>query len=237
MRKTTVVKIIRTLSVGLTVAAFLGSWKHGVEWSMDHLPEGQLAWAMFLASLPEIMVILGVLKLSLNRSDVVARVMAGSGVAWTLWANGASAEPGVSGMVVALWPAYCALLAVALNHSPSDPDQEPVVTQVAVTPVTRPKAKPVTRSTVTRDPVGPGHEKPALTRSMAQPVAASDPAPRVTEKVSAPAKPGQLDAVLAYLLTQDQLPTRSAIMAATGISESTVKRAIKIEKARRGETA
>lgn len=222
MRDKTRTKIINVATVLLTVAAFFGSWTHGVEWASEHGPDG--AWAMFLASLPEVMVLLAVLKLTQDRTDRIAWVTGVSAVAWTLWANGAAAEPGVSGMVIALWPAYAALMALALNHS-SDPEPDPApVVQTRV--VTRP---PVTRSTgqVTQE------TRPALT----QRPAAADPAKRVTAKADDPAATGQLAAALTYLATQPTVPTRATIMKATGVSDSTAKRAVAQDKKRRAELA
>jgi hypothetical protein len=122
-------RIIRWATILLTIGAFANSYRHGVQWALEHSPEGQAQfWAWAIAALPEVMVLIGVM-LALNRlSDPRAWVIGGTGVAWTLWANGASSAGGLSGMFVALSPAWAALMALwAMDHAQDEPAQvEPV---------------------------------------------------------------------------------------------------------------
>lgn len=120
--------VLRWATILLTFGAFANSYRHGVQWAIQHSPAQQEQfWAWAIAALPEVMVLIAVL-LAMNRlSDPRVWVIGGSGVGWTLWANGAAAAPGLSGSVVALAPAWSALLALwSMDHSDPEPDSGPV---------------------------------------------------------------------------------------------------------------
>jgi hypothetical protein len=126
--------VLRWATILLTFGAFANSYRHGVQWAIQHSPAGQdQFWAWAIAALPEVMVLIAVL-LAMNRlSDPRVWVIGGTGVGWTLWANGAAAAPGLSGSVVALAPAWAALLALwSMDHQKDGPvhvhQSEPVQT-------------------------------------------------------------------------------------------------------------
>ena len=122
MNRQTRAKVLRWATIILTIGAFANSYRHGIEWATDHSPTGDAPfWAWAIAALPEVMVVIAVLLAMERLSDPRVWVIGGSGVAWTLWANGAAASPGLSGSVVALSPAWSALLALwSMDHGSDD---------------------------------------------------------------------------------------------------------------------
>jgi hypothetical protein len=121
-------RIIRWTVLALTIVAFGGSYRHGVEWVDQHTTgEGPGFWEWVTAALPEVMVIVAVLSYPDRPRDPRVWFTGTSAVAWTLWANGASAGPGLSGLVVAMWPAWAALTALALMGHPGKLTPEPII--------------------------------------------------------------------------------------------------------------
>jgi hypothetical protein len=116
--------VIRWATLLLTIAAFAGSYRHGVAWAIHHTAGSHTAfwplfWIRLTAALPEVMVALSVLRTQDNPRDIKAWVVGGSAVCWQLWANGSEAGHGLSGLVIALWPAWAALSALWLtSHGP-----------------------------------------------------------------------------------------------------------------------
>jgi hypothetical protein len=193
-------KLIRWTVILLTVAAFAGSYNHSAAWAALHGPDG--FWAYFTAAIPEIMVITAVLKAQDYARDPAVWITGVSAVAFTLWANGASADPGASGMVVALWPAYAAVMALWLmgHASPSPAPAKLTVTRVRTTkPVTQRRSRIV--------------------------LADQDPTKVITARVTG----DQLAAGIAWIKAQPhyttRLPSRPEIVKGADISDSTAKRA------------
>jgi hypothetical protein len=124
--------VVKWLTIGLTIGAFANSYRHGVSWTLSHSPEAQEPfWAWTIAALPELMIIIAVRLALRSLRDPRVWVIGGYAVGWTMWVNGASAAGGISGMVVALSPAWSALLALwALGHlgsrEPVQSEPEPV---------------------------------------------------------------------------------------------------------------
>ena len=130
------VKIVQTVVFMLTVVAFAGSYRHGVTWVKGHWTVGEDpgVWSWVTAALPEVMVIVAVLRYPDDSRDPRVWLTGGTAVAWTLWANGASAGPGLSGLVVAMWPAWAALVALTLAGHGVPPVEEPQVTHEVADP-------------------------------------------------------------------------------------------------------
>lgn len=131
-------RVLRWATILLTFGAFANSYRHGVQWAIRHSPEDQEEfWAWAIAALPEVMVLIAVLLAMDRLSDPRVWVIGGTGVGWTLWANGAAAAGGLSGLVVALAPAWSALLALwSMDHSEPEPagvDQPEPAHEVAQT--------------------------------------------------------------------------------------------------------
>jgi len=111
-------RVVRWLTIGLTIGAFANSYRHGVDWTVSHSPEAQPEfWAWVIAALPEIMIVISVRLALRSLRDPRVWVIGGYAVGWTMWVNGAAAAGGLSGSVVALSPAWSALLALwAMDH-------------------------------------------------------------------------------------------------------------------------
>jgi hypothetical protein len=170
-------RVLRWATIWLTIGAFANSYRHGIAWVQAHSPVGdEPFWAWAIAALPEVMVVIAVLLAMERLSDPRVWVIGGSGVAWTLWANGAAASPGLSGSVVALSPAWAALLALwSMDHRGDEPVQvsRPEPAQVSQTePVS------LAQKRLTQAPVSQAHE-PLF-------AAHTEPVSRISEPVSRP---------------------------------------------------
>lgn len=119
-------QLVKWLTIGLTIGAFANSYRHGVQWTLSHSPKDQdQFWAWVIAALPEIMIVISVRLALRSLRDPRVWVIGGYAVGWTMWVNGAAAAGGLSGSVVALSPAWSALLALwAMDHRGS-PEPEP----------------------------------------------------------------------------------------------------------------
>lgn len=212
--------VIRWATLLLTIAAFAGSYRHGVQWVTGHTP-GHGAdfqrwfWIRVTAGLPEVMVALSVLKAQDNPRDMKAWTVGGSAVAWQLWANGSEAGHGLSGLIIALWPAWAALSALWLtSHDPA-----------AVARVIEPPSRatgPRKRVTVaqTDGSFTPGH--------VARPVAlAADLAPDAGPSDD-PGQGGPADTAMArgvaWAIGLETLPSRADIQNEIGCSTKTASR-------------
>jgi hypothetical protein len=131
-------KIIKWTVLALTLVAFGGSYRHGVMWVHLHTgrPPGMSLqdwtrrtpgfWEWVTAALAEVMVFVAVLSYAVRPRDPRVWATGVTAVAWTLWANGASAGHGVSGLVIAMWPAWAALTALTLVGHPGALDEPSV---------------------------------------------------------------------------------------------------------------
>lgn len=120
-------KISRHIVAALTVYAFGNSYLHGVDWVQEHSSNDVFAWGT--AGIPELILISTLLR---GKFDLKAVVGGASSIGWTFWVNGASAGPGVSGMVVALAPPFAAVMCAWFLES-----DEPV----KPTPTRKPRSK------------------------------------------------------------------------------------------------
>lgn len=228
--------IIRVTTLALTVAAFAGSYRHGIEWVNDHGVLGR--WAELVAALPEVMVLIAVLAWRDRPRDPRVWTTGISAVAWTLWANGAAAASGLSGMVVALWPAWaalCALTLVEFDEPPSMPEPEPrVLTPAQPKPRPRPESKPPRsqggQSATTLEP-----------RVSSDPTESTEPEPRISPAATESTEPeprvppdpteseGQATRV-AWLILNPQATVLEATQE-LGVSRSTIKRDRRLARA------
>ena len=223
--------IIRWATILLTLGAFANSYRHGVQWASKHSPADQAQfWTWAIAALPEVMVLIGVM-LALNRlTDPRAWIIGGTGVAGTLWANGASASGGVSGLFVALAPAWAALMALwAMDHAKDEPAQaeplshpvepvQPAQAQAQNRPSEPPKATgSVAQAQAQKRPSEP--RKRSTVSQSQRPISGSGATSRAAgiDSATAQAEPG-LDRL-------NEWPTVAQIMAQfPGMSRSTAKR-------------
>lgn len=218
-------QVIQVATIVLTVAAFAGSYRHGVAWATSHTAGSHTEfwpwfWIRVTAGLPEVMVALSVLKTQDNPRDFKAWIVGSSAVGWQLWANGSEAGHGVSGLVIALWPAWAALSALWLtSHGPA-----PMARVIAPRP----------RATVARKrATGPGHDGSFTPGHVAPPVALvadlkpdDDPAP------DGPADTAMARGV-AWAMTRDELPSRAMIQDEIRCSTKTASRIRTAAKAAR----
>lgn len=132
-------QVVKWLTIGLTLGAFANSYRHGVQWTLDHSPADQDEfWAWVIAALPEIMIVISVRLALRSLRDPRVWVIGGYAVGWTMWVNGAAAAGGLSGSVVALSPAWSALLALwAMDHRGPSDTEEPQVNDVDQAPEPR----------------------------------------------------------------------------------------------------
>ena len=135
-------RAVRRVMVGasllLAVTAFGGSFTHVHETVAEHGQSGWISWA--IAAMPELMVLLCVMRVREGSADIWTWATAVSAVGFTLAANLAQAEPSWWGFIAAGWPAWAAVASVKLLES-GDP------AEVAVDPVV--DVKPQVRRRVT----------------------------------------------------------------------------------------
>lgn len=204
-------KVIRIMTLILVILAFGNSYQHGVTWAQAHSPAAQPEfWAWLIAALPELLVILAVLSFPENRWGIRTLIPGSLAVAWTLWANGSAAAPGLSGLFIAVSPALVSLLALAKAHENQVPEPmaepEPAQ-QKAQAPRVR-KAQP--------EPSAPGS---GLILLGSRPSAA-EPVSRETVAQAL----GLRDRGIQWAQAQDPVPTAGEIMRAHGGSLATAKR-------------
>ena len=170
-------RVLRWLTILLTIGAFANSYRHGIAWVQDHSPAGdEPFWAWLIAALPEVMVCIAVLLAMNSLRDPRVWVIGGSGVAWTLWANGAAASSGLSGSVVALSPAWSALLALwSMDHGSDEPAQ---VSRSEPVQVSQPEPQKVVQLHPGSGSGAPAHEPLFAART--------EPLNRLSEPVSRP---------------------------------------------------
>ena len=96
----------------LAFVAFAGSFAHVRATVDQHGQHGWISWA--IASMPEVMVVLAILKVRRRRGDVWAWLVGGSAAGFTLAANLAQAEMSPWGLLVAGWPAWAAVGAAGM---------------------------------------------------------------------------------------------------------------------------
>lgn len=159
-------------AVLLGVVAFVGSFEHVSKTVAHH---GQRGWlAVVIALMPELSVVLAVLKL---RRDGVGQLWpwlaGGSAVAFTVAANLAQAESSLWGVVVAGWPAWSAVSAAALIEFRAD---EPA----AVTALEEPRTSPAPPAITSGQSTPPSDASVSGTLPEAAPVSAPAPRPRRT---------------------------------------------------------
>lgn len=155
-------QVVKWLTIGLTLGAFANSYRHGVQWTLSHSPADQDEfWAWVIAALPEIMIVISVRLALRSLRDPRVWVIGGYAVGWTMWVNGAAAAGGLSGSVVALSPAWSALLALwAMDHRGSgEPEPE------AQSGSDEPEPQPVSQAQVSHfEPREPAHLSPVESR-------------------------------------------------------------------------
>ena len=159
-------RAVRRVMVGasllLAVTAFGGSFTHVHETVAEHGQSGWISWA--IAAMPELMVLLCVMRVREGSADIWTWATAVSAVGFTLAANLAQAEPSWWGFIAAGWPAWAAVASVKLLES-GDPAEVTVDPVVEVKPQVRRRVKPapaVTPSPPGPDPVTPEPIRPHL---------------------------------------------------------------------------
>ena len=148
-------------AVGLTVVAFAGSYTHVQEVVDAHGQHGWISWA--IASMPEVSVLLSVLKVrrSRNTGEAVAWawLVGVTSAAFSLSANLATAEHSWWGWIVAGWPAVASVGAAGMIHVGDSPDptpaqETPETPTATLLPATAPTETPTTsRAPTVRVPV------------------------------------------------------------------------------------
>lgn len=224
-------KIIRNATILVIIFAYGFSYSHGVAWALEHLPEdqpGREVYAYGLALIPEICFVMAVLRAQEDPQDRRIWIIGGLSFGWMLWTNGASADGGASGMVVALLAPAAALLMLWVNGHPA-PAPEPTketATRVTIerqTRTTRPATvtQPTVKATVVQPPkprvvqTGPDGSIPLVTTQ--------------TPKAITGVPGDQIGAAVEWIKSQpayaEKLPSRPAIVAGASVSDSTAKRA------------
>jgi hypothetical protein len=224
-------KIVRTATILVIIFAYGFSYSHGVAWALEHLPEdqpGRELYAYGLALIPEICFVMAVLRAQEDPRDARIWVIGGLSFGWMLWTNGASAADGTSGMVVALLAPAAALLMLWVNGHPA-----PEAPQPAPAPVQRRSATRVTIEHASDTRPVTQSAKPTVTASVVQPKPRVTYADQIERRAITAAPEGQLAAGIAYVKGLPGygtpgfvIPTRPVIQEATGISNSTAKRAV-----------
>jgi hypothetical protein len=115
-------RAVRWILTILTIGAFGNSYRHGVQWVQGHSPQNGDQYSPYgIAAIPEALMISAALILADHPRSRPAWVVGSLSVIWTVWVNGAAADSGVSGMVVALTPPSAALLVLwTLGHGRVD---------------------------------------------------------------------------------------------------------------------
>lgn len=198
-------------SLVLVALAFAGSYAHVVDAVRAAGQEGWFVYA--IAAMAEITVALGMRRMATGQANALTWVTLVSSGAFTLAGNLASLYPhALPSVVVAVWPAYAAVLALALANVRHGPVAKPVAS--VAKPVAAP-AKPVAKKVA-------APAKPVAITVASPPPAA--PEPEV-------AKPLATDPVVAWLrehwpTATGQLPGELAEQCAeaTGVAARTVRR-------------
>jgi hypothetical protein len=125
---------IAAAAVALAVVAFAGSFTHVRSVVDANGQHGWLAWA--IASMPEVSVLLAVLKIRRGRSTGEATtwawVVGVSAAGFTLSANLATAQHSAWGYVAAAWPAWASVGATGLIHVSDRAENTPEVPEPTV---------------------------------------------------------------------------------------------------------
>lgn len=205
--------------------------------SYSHVVDAVRAWgqpeiaAYGIAAMPEVTVFIGMRKLLAGQgSKFVIFVLATAG-AFTLAGNLHSAQHTVGGYVAAGWPAYSAVTALVLSgihgkkKTSVTSEQTRTIAEVRIG----------RERTTTSAPATPRVSAPRVTPATVTPVVAEVVTPKAITATRTPQGQGH-DAVTAWL-TSNWSPAapldkdvKAAAMAATGVSEPTVKRAARALK-------